>query len=278
MTEPQEPRSAAPIHLTPEELSECAFSPETAAAGWLEHAEGCAECSTQLADLRLVLAQLAELPEPELPESVGIRLDAALIRAWQVADAEAERESIAGQRDAATAAAGRRRDGRRSWRKIALPLGSLTLIVLAVIGIGFLAHTVSSNSSASSSSAGVSAAAPKSNGSITNSALTEWVRSVVTITAGGNATGGGATAHAVQPPKSTALTEEVHCASAPALPRRAGYTVLTTSQRTFDGVPATLVVYQNAQEPASSTVYAVVYAGSCPSSTSEILAQGSVSR
>jgi hypothetical protein len=62
------------------------------------------------------------------------------------------------------------------------------------------------------------------------------------------------------------------------LPQRAGFTVETTSARQFHGREATLVVYQNSEEPASTTVYAVVYAGSCPTVSSEILDQGPVSR
>ena len=256
MTEPQEPRSTTPNHLTSDELSECAFSPETAAAGWLEHAEGCAECSGQLVDLRLVLTQLAELPEPELPESVAIRLDAAVARAWQEADAESS-----------APAPTRARGTRRSWRKFAIPLGSLALIAVAVVGVGTaLLHNASTSpGSASTVSAG---AAPQSNGTITDPALAGWVQSVLPETAS-SATSG------VQRPKSSSMAETARCAT---IPQRAGFTVLTTSQRVFEGESATLVVYQNAQEPSSSTVYAVVYEGSCPNSRSEILAQGSVSR
>ena len=254
MTEAQEPRSTTPNHLTSDELSECAFSPETAAAGWLEHAEGCGTCAGELADLRLVLAQLAELPEPELPESVAVRLDAAVARAWQEADAESSAPAPA-----------RTRGTRRSWRKLAIPLGSLALIVLAVAGVGTLLHHTP-GVGASTTSAG---SAPHSNAAITNPALADWVHSVVPTMAGSNATGG------VQRPKSSSMAQTARCAT---IPQRADETVLTTSQRVFEGESATLVVYQNAREPSSSTVFAVVYEGSCPNSKSEILAQGSVSR
>ena len=255
MTEPQEPRSTTPNHLTSEELSECAFSPQTAPAGWLEHAEGCAECSVELADLRLLLTRLAELPEPELPESVVIRLDAAVARAWQEADAE--REAAA----AAKASAAARRGSRRSWGKIALPVGVLALFALAVLGVGSLLHSAGSDSSASSGPA-IAANGGISNGSdsTAESSLAQWVQSVVTpVETDGK--------------KATSMAQEVRCAT---VPQRAGYTVLTTSQRDYQGAPATLVVYQNAQEPSSNTVYAVVYEGSCPSSTTGILAQGPV--
>jgi hypothetical protein len=250
VTEPQEPRSTASNHLTPEELSECAFSPETAAAGWLEHADGCAECSAELADLRLLLTELAELPEPEVPESVVIRLDAAVARAWQEADAEAA---------AAVKAARAPRGTRRSWRKIAIPVGSLALIALVAIGIGSMIRSdnVTSSSSTSSGAAGTAAAGPYSYGPITQSSLAQWVRSV--LPSGGE----------------HPLADGMRCTAAPP---RAGYTVLTTSERDYEGALATLIVYQNAQEPSSNTVYAVVYKGSCASSPSEILAQGPVSR
>jgi hypothetical protein len=259
VTEPQEPRGTTPNHLTSDELSECAFSPETAPAGWLEHAQGCAACSAELADLRLLLTQLAALPEPELPESVVIRLDAAVARAWQQADAEQEAEQDAAASARALAAA--RRGRRRSWRKIALPLGSLALIALVVLGVGSLVRSgVDSNSSSGSST---SAGAAQGSGSVSQSLLTQWVHSVVTPV------------KSEGPRRATTMAQEQPCGTVPKL---GGYTVLTTSQREFEGEHATLIVYQNAQEPSSSTVYAVVYEGSCPTSTSRILAQGAISR
>jgi len=261
VTEPQEPRGATPTHLTSEELSECAFSPETAAAGLLEHAEGCAQCSAELADLRSLLTELAALPEPELPESVGIRLDAAVARAWQEFDAEQEAAAES------AAATGARRGRRPSWRRIAIPLGSLSLIALAVVGIGALAHQSTTSSSASSS--GVSAGAPESYGAVTETSIGAWVHSLLSTASADAATNNG--------PHLAPHLDQPKCANAN-VPQRSGYTVLTTSQRIYQGQAATLVVYQDAKEPASATVYAVVYAGSCPNSASRILAQGSVSR
>ena len=257
MTEPQEPRGATPAHLTTEEVSELAFSPETAAAGVLEHVHGCPRCSDEVADLRLVLTELAALPEPALPESVAIRLDAAVVRAWQEADAESE----ASARAAASAAVAAKRR-RPSWRKIAIPLGSLSLIVLAVFGIGALAN----NNPSASTASGSTAAQPDAQGNdtVTNSALTTWVHDVLPTDSAS--------------PKKSAMVESVHCSVGTVPPPRSGYTALTTSQREYRGQPAMLVVYQDTQKPASPTVYAVVYAGFCPSATSEILAQGLVSR
>jgi hypothetical protein len=265
VTEPQEPRGAAPAHLTSEELSEYAFSPEAAAEGPLEHLEGCADCAAELADLRVVLTELAALPEPELPESVAIRLDAAVARAWLDVDAEQEAEREA----AASAAAAKAGRGRRlSWRKIAIPLGSLSLVALAAVGIGVALDHSSSGISASSSS-GVSAEkAPQSSQMLTNPTVLTWVRSILPSGASASA------AHEHASP----LGDGANC-SVVSVPQRSGYTVLTTSQREFENQPATLVVYQSAQEPASPTVLAVVYAGSCAtSSASDVLAEGSVSR
>ena len=208
MTEPQEPRSTTPNHLTSDELSECAFSPETAAAGWLEHAEGCAECSAELADLRLLLTQLAELPEPELPESVVVRLDAAVARAWQEADAEQEAA-------AAKASAGARRGIRWSWRKIAIPVGSLALIVLAIIGVGSLLHSSGpSGSSAASNGAAVPGGVPQRNGSVTEGLLAQWVQSVITphFTAG--------QAQSSKPPVKNSPLAKASCSSYPQRDRK----------------------------------------------------------
>lgn len=273
MTEPQEPRSAAPQHPTPEELSLYAFSPQEAAAGLREHTEGCAACSAELADLRLVLASLAELPEPELPVEVGIRLDAALARAWQEADAEKAAADAAALRPGVLPA--RRR---LSWRRIAAPLGALSLLALGGAGAGLaLSHGSTSSNAPSAASAGSGAM------SAGDAVLTQWVRSVLPVDTrytveGTQLPSGGVSPH-VQSSKRPAATADSgaqgNCSS---YPQRPGFQVLSTSERAFEGGPATLVVYQNDQGPASAPVYAVVYAGPCPTSSSQVLDQGYVSR
>lgn len=257
MTEPQEPRSAALEHLTDEEVSECAYSPETAAAGCLEHAEGCGRCAAEIADLQSVLAQLADLPEPAFPNEVGVRIDAALERAWQEADAE---------KAAANSRTPRRR-ARFSWRRIAVPLGALVLVLAAGAGVGALLHQGASSSTNAASGTAPDAASAKS----TDEALSQWVRSILPghSASTNSANQGPAHAHA------STLGPMEECTR---IPQRAGYTVEATSMRQFQGREATLVIYQNSEEPASTTVYAVVYAGSCPTSSSEILDQGPVSR
>ena len=236
-------------------MSECAYSPETAAAGWLEHAEGCAHCAAEIADLKLVLAQLADLPEPAFPDEVGIRVDAALERAWQEADAE---------RDAAVSSAPRR--ARFSWRRLAVPLSALALVVAAGAGLDAILHE-----GVSASGTATSGAAPNAAGAqTTDEALSQWVLSVLGYSASTNSMNQSpAHAHA------STLGPMEECKG---LPQRAGLTIQTTSVRQFHGREATLVVYRNSEEPAYTTVYAVVYAGSCPTSSSEILDQGPVSR
>jgi hypothetical protein len=185
-----------------------------------------------------LLTELAALPEPEFPESVGIRMDAAIERAWQELDADAEREA---------APPPNRGSRRPSWRKLAIPLGALSLIALAVVGVGVALNnsSVTSATSSGSSSSNAHGVGPLTVGTEESSALTAWVQSLF-------ATG-------AKSPMGTG----VHCANP--TPQRSGYTILTTSHRDYAGRPATLVVYQNTQEPASPTVYAVVYAGSCHS-------------
>ena len=260
MTGPQEPRSTAAGHPAPEELSELAFSPEAAPAALRGHVQGCASCSAETAELRAVLASLAALPEPELPESVGIRLDAAIARAWQQ-QADAEQQAAA---DAATAPSTGR--SRRLWRRLALPLGALCLIALAAVGVRGL---LGGGTNPGGSAAGSGPAA-----GIGDAALAQWVHGVLP-----GATNEVQSRPAIIPQigRGTAnhsLTGAA-CQNAPA---RAGYTQLATSQRAFEGRPATLVVYQNAQEPASQPLFAVVYAGSCPTVSSVVLDQGLVSR
>lgn len=264
MTEPQEPLSATPRHPAPEELSVYAFSPQEAAAGVGEHMEGCAACAAEVEDLRLVLAGLARLPEPELPVEVGVRLDAAIARAWQEADAERAAT------EAAAAAPGRRR---LSWRRFALPTGALCLLALGGVGVG-----LALNQGGEASPSAASGAAAQGSGDV---ALNEWVHSVLPgpgtqapEAATPHVQNGSKVPHITQGPLATGGTATT-CASYPQL---AGYRILETAQREFEGKQATLVVYQNDEGPASATVYAVVYAGPCPNASSEVLDQGSVSR
>jgi hypothetical protein len=259
VTGPQEPRSAAAGHPAPEELSELAFSPETASAALRGHVQDCPSCAAETADLRAVLASLATLPEPALPESVGIRLDAALARAWQQADAE--QEAAAGSAAAAPTAASR---SRGLWRRLALPLGAVCLIAVAVVGVRQLIGGGSTGS----------ATGPAAGPAVGDTALAQWVHSVVPATASGPKSGAPLIPQIGRGTQNHSMAG-VECANAPA---RAGYTQVADSQREFEGRPATLVVYQNDQEPASRPLFAVVYAGSCPTVSSVVLDQGLVSR
>jgi hypothetical protein len=241
------------------------------------HTADCAACTAEVEQLRLVLATLAVLPEPEPPAELAIRLDAAIARAWQQADAEQQQAAAA-----PVSATAPRRGRRPSWARIALPVGALGLLVLAGVGIGYAV-----NQSGGGSVAGASTGAQNGDN---DTALSQWVRSVLPAGAGGasSAAGVGPNVQHGSGPKSSApnlqgggpkaSTEGLHSPSCPSYPQRAGYTVLTTAVREFDGRSATLVVYVNDTGPADSTVFAVVYAGPCPTASSQVLDQGDVSR
>lgn len=265
MNEPQEPRSAPTEHPAADELSELAFSPEAGAAGLREHVRDCAACAAEIADLRALLASLAELPEPELPESVGIRLDAAIARAWQEADAEQEAATTSRPADAPRSGASRRAG---LWRKLAVPLGAVCLVAVAVVGVAKLAGGGAASSSGATSAGGANP------GPVGDSALTRWVQSVLPTNGSDHAApdiipqadGGSA----------NSTFASIQCPSAPA---HAGYAEVASSRRLFQGRLATLVVYQNDREPATQPVFAVVYAGSsCPTASSAVLDEGLVSR
>jgi len=268
---PQEPRDATGEHLDDESVSECAFSPEQAAPGALEHAAGCADCSARIEELGRLLASLADLPEPEIPASVLIRLEATVERAWQEADAEADRESTP-----------QRRRRFRAWAPLAVPVAALGVIAGAVVGISALTHD-----SGSSSASGTSAAAgslPRAS-VVSNSQLTALASAALAAAA---AQGQGT---AAMPPNGDATTVPrassggaasfsgvspmAKCFRAPARP---GYTVAAVAAESVASGDASLVVYRNDNEPASTTTYyAVLYAGSCPNSSSPVLDQGLVS-
>jgi len=257
-------------HPAPEELSDYAYSPQEAAEGLREHLADCPDCAAEVDGIGALLASLADLPEPALPESVGIRLDAALARAWQEADAQQER--------AVHERVGRRRGA--AWRKIALPVGALCLLALGAVGVGELIGQSGGKSSAASSGAAAPAVAAPSTeyGTSTSGdvALTEWVHSVLAETPAPVTTNGpNASAPRASAKPNMADGVVLRCTSAP---RRPGFTVLSAVSQVFRGQRATLVVYGYSGEPASATVYAVVYAGSCPATPGQILDQGYVSR
>lgn len=274
MRNPQEPRDAASAHLDDEGVSECAFSPEQAAPGALEHAAGCADCSARIEELGRLLASLADLPEPEVPESVHLRLDATIERAWQEADAEAERKSRTD----------RRRRRFRAWMPLAVPVAALGVIVGAVAGLSALGGTSGSSSAAP---AGVSAGAAngpevRPGARAENETLLTQMASAA-LKSGSSATslrpgtaGNSGTVPAqasTVAPSSPEFSGVATCA-----PALTGYTVAAAAPENYSGREASLVVYRNDKEPASTTTfYAVLYAGSCPNPSSVVLDEGSVS-
>lgn len=277
MRNPQEPRDAAPAHLDDEGVSECAFSPEQAAPSALEHAAGCADCSARIEELSRLLASLADLPEPEVPESVLIRLDATVERAWLEADAETERK----------VRTERRRRRFRAWVPLTVPVAALGVIVGAVVGLSSLTGGSSSATSAgapagaAAGSANVPGVKPQAQGN-NEALLTQMATAALKTVSGANNLSAGAAGGVTMPvPTSTASPSAPKfsaMASCFAPPTLTGYTVAAAAAETYSGRQASLVVYRNDNEPASTTTfYAVLYAGPCPDSSSTVLDEGSVS-
>jgi hypothetical protein len=248
-------------HLDDEMVSECAFSPEEAAAGALQHAAGCAECAARIEELSGLLASLAELPEPEIPASVLVRLDATVERAWQEADAGASGRS--GAADSAR---------KRAWRRLLVPVAALGVLVGAVFGLAHMAGGGSSEGSATSASA------PGLAEGHADTTLIAMARQA--IAADKKSVFDGATAPSspkvtTSLPGGDAVRPMASCFRAPI---RVGYTVVAVSAETYSGQTASLVVYRLSTEPASTTTfYAVLYAGPCPASDGPVLDEGLVS-
>ena len=257
-------------HLGDEDLSACAFSPEQASAGAAEHAADCAECSARIEELTALLSALAELPEPQIPESVILRLDATIEQAWQESD-EATR---------ALAQSKRPRRTRKAWLRLSVPITALAVIAGAFIGVGYLishgAGGTASSASASSGEvapfAGVESAADPALVTMARQAL-EGAGENGSFPAARRTASAGSTARTNAP--STSAHAMAHCFHAP---QKTGYTVAATAPETYSGTSASLVVYRSDEEPANTTTfYAVLFAGSCPSGSSAVLDQGPVS-
>jgi hypothetical protein len=263
---PQEPRDGVAGHLDDEGLSACAYSPQQAAPAALEHAADCAECSAQIEELSLLLASLADLPEPEVPASVLIRLDATLEQAWQEADAAAAAP--------AQTRADRSRRTRRGWRRLAVPIAAFGVLGGSVVGIGVVLGrgSLSSSSGTSASAAGVvPGTAPD------DPTLTAMVREAMTVY-NRYAQAGAATQVAPAPAATTSKFGASGVAPCIGAPSKPGYTLVGTAPETYAGRSASLVIYRMNEEPASTTTfYAVLYAGSCPGSSGPTLEQGAVS-
>jgi hypothetical protein len=275
---PQEPRDGGSGHLDLEGLSECAYSPQEAAPASLEHAGRCAECAARIEELSRLLTALADLPEPELPQSVLVRLDATLEQAWQ----EAEETAASSARQVPRP--------RRAWRRLAVSITLLT--VFAGVFFGGLGFLISLGSSTSAGTAATSSAGEAGGISGPDAAadpmLNQMVQKAVAQGEFSADEGGGADSTAgsdVPAPGGTATALALHgMAGCFRAPTRMGYRVVGAAPETYTAggttapVGASLVVYRDDEEPASSTVlYAVLYAGSCPDSWSQVLDEGPVS-
>lgn len=85
MTAAHEPRRAPGVHLSAEELSEVAEGRQDGAEGGLgpapdvaEHLRDCARCRDEADAMADLLAALADLEQPSIPQDVALRIDAAL--------------------------------------------------------------------------------------------------------------------------------------------------------------------------------------------------------
>ena len=88
MTAAHEPRRAPGVHLSAEELSEVAEGRQEGAQGGVgpapdvvEHLRDCAQCRDEADAMADLLAALADLEQPTIPQDVALRIDAALAQA-----------------------------------------------------------------------------------------------------------------------------------------------------------------------------------------------------
>ncbi len=273
MTTAHEPRREPGIHLSADDLSAVAEGAQPSAAGAGEHLESCADCRVQVEAISELLTALEQFDAPPVPDDVAIRIDAALAREA----AERARSPKPAGRDAqATAAAEASTPRRRRWFA-SRGLG-WALATLVVVGGGSAAlvnvlsangDTKSSANSASAGSANSAAQGPNARNSLDTAgsygqnlatrapdlgALSTWVKQ---------------TLGSVRP---NAAVDSPCFAD----PRYADSTRITAVNGTFNGQPATLVVYKNGD--STSTVYALVYAAPCAPGSYHVLSQGVVAK
>ena len=266
MTTAHEPRRGPDVHLSTEDLSALAEGGQPTAEGASEHLLDCAACRGEVDAIAQLLAVFETLEAPQLPQEVAIRIDAALAR-----EAAARASSPSADGASASASAGSASSGRRRWwlsRRVGVGLASLAALAG---GLALAVNLVSSNASSGSaaSSSGSAALKPDAasggprraqglvespNTVAPTAPLAVWVKQAL-----GN----------VRPD----VEINSPCLANPAF---SGDQVLRVVIGTYEGVPATLVIYPNGGDTA--TVRAVVYAQSCAASNFEVLAQGIVAK
>lgn len=278
MTTAHEPRREPGVHLSAEDLSAVAEGAQPAAEGASEHLLGCAECRADADAITRLVAALAAMDRPSIPQHVGIRIDAALARearARALAHTAASGAPSSSSAESGPAAAARSTRGgapgqRRRWRPSrGLGWGLASLAVLAG-GLTLAVNLVSSNTTTAESSSGSAAMSPYASANRgpqqapdrlsaptevpATSPLAMWVKQTLT---------GEKPDTRINSP----------CLADPAF---TGESPLHVVNGTYEGVPATLVIYPNGNEPA--TVRAVVYAQPCATLHFRVLSQGIVAK
>lgn len=257
-------------HLTADELSAAAESVRRGGAQPEADGAGCGVCRGRVEDLLVVLDTLPRLERPALPQTVAIRLDAALVR-------EAQRRAAEGP---GPAAARRRRFGAKrglGWAVAGLALACGTLSAAALGGV-FSGSSTPATATAGSTpgpaehpNLGLPSAVASALGqSVAASSLAAWAVSVLTGPSADAASG-----------KEGPMTETGGAGSAEAAlcaedPAYKGLTAIAKRQGTYDGTSAELVVYGTPGQTAG-TGFAVAFALPCAIGDYRILSQGSFS-
>jgi hypothetical protein len=272
VTTAHEPRRGPGVHPSTEDLSALAEGAEPAAEGVAAHLEDCAACRAEVDAISELLTAFAEWDAPALPQEVAIRIDAALVRESMARAAEVDLASDAADAKDAVQRPQSSPRGRRParWRGLGWGLASLALLAGGLT----LAVDLTSSSAGSSTASGASALSSSRDSSgpmaqrqlaapgtmIATAPLVVWVKEILPTRTSGKAG------------PNTAVENGSPCLSDP---KFIGYKRLASTDGTYDGTGATLVVYANGGD--SSSVYAVAYAKPCTASSFPVLAEGVVS-
>jgi hypothetical protein len=261
VTTAHEPRRGPGVHLSVDDLSALAEGAQPTAEGASEHLLDCAACREEVDAIGQLLAAFETLEPPQLPQDVAIRIDAALAR-----EAAARASSPNADAAAASASAGRAASGRRRWRPSLRFGAGLASLAALVGGLALAINLVSSSNTQTGGAASGAAAKPDAattsgpmraqgeanapNKLAPTSPLAIWVKQALS---------------------GTRPDVELNspCLADPAF---SGEQTLRVVVGTYQGVPATLVVYANGSD--AKTVRAVVYAQPCATSRFQVLAQG----
>ncbi|MGH6657830.1 MAG: hypothetical protein ACRDVE_21800 [Actinocrinis sp.] len=266
MTTAHEPRREPGVHLSAEDLSALAEGAQPGVAGADGHLADCAACRAEVDAISELFAAFEILDTPPMPTDVAIRIDAALAR--ESADRAKAPASYNGAASPMANATVRRRRWLTSrglgWALASLVVvaGGTTAIVSALSSGG--GTTASSASASAGSAAGPAKAQAQSPGD-TSAPMQSYGQS-----------GGGASSSMLSAWVQQTLSA-VHPdagLSSPCFndPGFTGKPRVTAANGTFNGEPATLVVYANGNN--ASTVFAVAYATPCAPGSYHVLSEG----